>query len=861
MSGKDNLISQIKAGRIIKPWLILGPFYQDFSERVQGVTLFEKKGSETGRAVMNEIIEEAKPILFSRVYEGEKAKFLGEASRWTLVRRPEKYLSWGQFKGSNHLGAAFLATLIVPEHPGITQFKLLTSSRVLVAINGKVVYDTDAHPVKAKNGIFEYSFRADLQPGDNLLRVGMFRLGRMAQIGCRLEATEQTVNVNVPLAESIPLEMRSQIETEVVGLHLERDIFCPEHGVGITLSKAPTRSAFLKVQLLSADGGIILETKPTRKGPVILSPGTDLTDGKYKIVLVWKDPKDKVITAVTYDILKLTPTSPLIGYKHLEERKGLTLEYFATHTPTLLEEGAEQDSIWAQLARYALGRYGNINEGVIRNICSYIAARKDCSDFLIQSILCLMYWEREKPRLSREINALMKDTVLRFKYWVDEPGDTVMFMDSENHRMLFHVAEWLAGQLFPTEEFTNSHQRGLYHSTKGRMYITEWLRQRGRFGFDEWHSNIYYALNIFSLINVYDFTIDEDYKLQQMAGALLDYMFFNLAADTFHGVFGTTHGRSYGRNIKYPDLERTSPICWLLYGEGNLGSEIDSGMAPVRLATSRYRLPEMFAKIATDHSIVVESHQRQGIFIRGIGQSANFIVYRTPDYLLSGLQDYRKGAYPSTHVAQVTLENKIVIFWSCPHTCGEGGGLRPDYWSGNTTLPRVIQHRNVLALTWQQSKFSWMTHCFFEQSRFDEVRFEDNWVFARMNRGYVGIYSQHGMVIGEHGQYAGRELICYAPENTWIVECGRKADWDSFDEFVRTLKDAKIEEDKGTLIYFSPSIGKFVTGWDIVPTVNDTPIQTHEYSLVNSIWAHSDFGSGKMLLCYDNERREIWFNQ
>jgi len=212
-------------------------------------------------------------------------------------------------------------------------------------------------------------------------------------------------------------------------------------------------------------------------------------------------------------------------------------------------------------------------------------------------------------------------------------------------------------------------------------------------------------------------------------------------------------------------------------------------------------------------------------------------------------------------VAQLTLENKIVIFWSCPHTCGEGGGLRPDYWSGNTTLPRVIQHRNVLALIWRQSKFSWMTHCFFEQNRFDEVRFEGNWVFARVNHGYVGIYSQHDVLIGEYGQYAGRELICYAPKNTWIVECGRKVDWGSFGEFVSALKDAKIEEDKEALIYLSPSIGKFVTGWNVAPMVKDTPVQIREYPLVNSIWAYSDFGSGKMLLRYGNEKREIWFNQ
>src|SRR6266498_4688350 len=99
----------------------------------------------------------------------------------------------------------------------------------------------------------------------------------------------------------------------------------------------------------------------------------------------------------------------------------------------------------------------------------------------------------------------------------------------------------------------------------------------------------------------------------------------------------------------------------------------------------------------------------------------------------------------SSHVAQVTLGNGAVIFWSCPETIGEGSGLRPDYWSGHTTMPRVIQHRNVLALTWRLSEFAWMTHRLFEQSCFDEVRFAEvqggQWAFARLGDAYAGIWS------------------------------------------------------------------------------------------------------------------------
>ncbi|HEY63852.1 MAG TPA: hypothetical protein G4O02_04720 [Caldilineae bacterium] len=859
MTDKDGLAQIIQAGEIVKPWLILGPFYEDLSDKIRGLSFFERPGATAGRAEMTEVVQEAMSLLTAMPREGDVGSFRGQTARWSLVRGPEKYLSWGEYHISNHLVAAFLSTIVTPGKPGVRRWRLRVGlpSRVIVAVNRTVIYDTDTRPARRSDLMHEYEFEADLREGENTVTVALFRIARMAQVGFRLEVMDDDVEVRVPLAEGMSLDTRARLEEEVASIRLARDIFYPEHDVGIRLNTAPGPDTRLIVRLTSQSGNVIRQATPTTAGIVRLCRGDELDDGVYRIVCTWETHDGKPITSTRYEIRKVTPAPPIIGYDRFEERRRQVLELHATERD---HDRGHRPNIWREVARYALGRYDEVDEAVIRDTCAFIAARKDCADFVIQGLLRLMYWERENPRLSPEINALMKDTVLGFKYWVDEPGDTVMYMGSENHRLLFHVAEWMAGQLFPTEEFTNSRQRGLYHATKGRMYITEWLRQRGRFGFDEWHSNSYYPVCIAPLVNVYDFAIYEDDKLRQMAGAVLDYMCFNLAADSLHGVFGTTHGRSYGIYVKYPDLEGTAATCWLLYGTGSLVRGT-SGMAPVSLATSIYRPPRLFSDIALDDQAVVESKQRQGI-LRGSARHADFCVYRTPDYMISGLQDHRKGEFePSTHVAQVTLGNKVVIFWSCPHTTGEGSGLRPDYWSGNTTLPRVIQYRNVMSLTWRLSPFNWMTHCFFEQERMDEVRFEGKWAFARVGHGYVGIYSQHGMEIGDYGQYAGRELICRAPENTWLVECGREADWGSFDAFVDALKRAPIEVTDEAITYTSPSIGRFVTGWDVTPTVNGEPIQLHGYPLVDSPWAHSDFGSGELTIRYGDEVYEIWFNQ
>ncbi|CAA9572465.1 MAG: hypothetical protein AVDCRST_MAG88-2478 [uncultured Thermomicrobiales bacterium] len=858
MAGIDDLERRVPAGEMIKPWLQLGPFYEDLSARVQGLTLFERSGSTVGETAMAEVVDGAGALLRGAPREGEEAPFRGQTGVWTLARRPDKFLSWGTYNIDNHLGAVFLSTLVTPDEPGPRRWRILVriSSRAVVAVNGEVVHDAWMGPTIAPGGSMAWEFAAPLRPGDNVVTVAIFRLGRMAQVGCRLEIVDGAVGARVPLGAGVSAAGRAGVEGAVAGLSLGRDLFYPDDMVGLNVAVAPPDGATLRARLLSAAGAPLREVAVGAAGRVDICRGDELDNGPFRIVCDWSDRDGRPLTTVAYDCRKetLTPAPP--GHERLKERRRLVLEHCANER----EFHRTHAVIWPEVARRALGDYEAVDEGRIRDLCAFITARKDCADFGIQGLLRLMYWERERPRLSPAIRALMKDTVLGFKYWVDEPGDTVMYMGSENHRLLFHVAEWLAGQLFPLEEFTNSRQRGLYHATKGRFYITEWLRQRGRFGFDEWHSNSYYPICLAPLHNIYDFAITEDAKLRQMAGAVLDYMYFNLAADSFRGIFGTTHGRSYGVNLKYPDLEGTAATCWLLFGTGALASGA-SGMAPVSIATSAYRLPPLLARIATDDRAIVESRVRQGI-LPGGARHANFRVYRTPDYLLSGLQDHRKGEYESsTHVAQVTLANKVAIFWSCPQTTGEGSGLRPDYWSGHTGLPRVVQHRNVLALSWRLGEWAWLTHCFFEQERFDEVRFAGNWAFARVGDGYVGIHSQGGLSVGGEGQYAGRELVCHAPETTWLVECGRTADWDTFDAFVAALEAAPVVAREGAVEFDSPSIGRFVTGWDVAPTAGGEPVDLNGYPLVDSPWAQSAFGSGELTIRHGDERYELWFNQ
>jgi hypothetical protein len=93
MAIRDNLIRTIPAGEIVKPWIMLGAYNIDLSERLTGLTYFEQAGSATqvGISAIEEAAAAATPVLASLPREGEPGSFMGNPGIWNLVRGPERY--------------------------------------------------------------------------------------------------------------------------------------------------------------------------------------------------------------------------------------------------------------------------------------------------------------------------------------------------------------------------------------------------------------------------------------------------------------------------------------------------------------------------------------------------------------------------------------------------------------------------------------------------------------------------------------------------------------------------------------------------------------------------------------------------
>ena len=174
----------------------------------------------------------------------------------------------------------------------------------------------------------------------------------------------------------------------------------------------------------------------------------------------------------------------------------------------------------------------------------YIKNRYDCADFRAQ--LLFKIYKDCHDKLSTECRELIKSTFLGFKYFMDEPGDDSMCYWSENHQILFAVSEYLAGQEWEAEIFTNSNMTGLQHKEKAKERIDAWMHQRFSFGFSEYLSNNYLAEDIAPMANFIAYAHDPQ-AVERMK-IITDLLWLDVALHCTKNRFVSTSTRMYGNN-------------------------------------------------------------------------------------------------------------------------------------------------------------------------------------------------------------------------------------------------------------------------------------------------------------------------
>jgi len=305
------------------------------------------------------------------------------------------------------------------------------------------------------------------------------------------------------------------------------------------------------------------------------------------------------------DEVALPPEVEILPSDGFLTRQAEYLEFCFEHN------GPGQGGIHGQVCRAAKGG-PTFNKDSIDAACDKVNNREDCADFVAASLLRLLYLDRKNGALSEETRKQIEQALLGFKYWLSEPGDDKMCFWSENHQALFHSAELLAGQLFPDELFPNAGMTGNEHLAHAAPLVERWLDERGRFGFSEWHSNVYFNEDMPALLNLADFAENKTIRLK--AKMVLDILAMDMLNNYYKGHFACPHGRTYPNKLLDGLKDSTTEALWILVGLGEYASA--GNFSGAFLATSTdYWPPEILEEIAV---ATVENHehrQRDGINI------------------------------------------------------------------------------------------------------------------------------------------------------------------------------------------------------------------------------------------------------
>jgi hypothetical protein len=439
------------------------------------------------------------------------------------------------------------------------------------------------------------------------------------------------------------------------------------------------------------------------------------------------------------------------------------------------------------LARHAL--HGTLPaEADLAPALRMVESRADCADFEAVGLLHLVH---RMPDVPERVGEALRG----FKYWIDQPGLDAMCYFTENHQLVWHTAELLAGEAWPDSVFRNTGWTGHRHARHGREMALTWIKRKLGGGFSEFDSNAYVAIDALALVSLVELAADAE--VRQAAEALLDMLLLTLAANSWRGIHGAAHGRSYTQTLRSSRLEETAPIMWALWGTGALNAAVLPATA--LCMARRYRLPPLVRAVATQVPQQWSGRQvyrgelrlHSDLLSRPYGSDLH--VWRTPDAMLSSVQDYRPGLPGlQEHVWGATLGPEVQVFATAPAADTTSSSARPNSWAGQRVLPRVRQHRDALLVVYPGPI---RTHVWFPAPLMDEVRTRGPWLAGRVGDGYVAVAAQGGLRPVTAGDEARQAWLPLGAGSMYVATVGREAEDGPFEAFVSALGDPEFGDD------------------------------------------------------------------
>lgn len=687
--------------------------------------------------------------------------------------------------------ARWLKTELVPAHAGDYVFRLATCGGVRIWVDG--VECAVFEPFR-RNRESETEIRLPLKAGGSEVVVLTEELAErdalwyfeLTSLGPDMLTAHLPVAISgatVGLLKDLAAEVRPEplhVRDGRLRLRVERPAI-----VDVTVRGRIQPSVHMsdKPPLLDVQG--LLKAGST----TVELPGADgLADGYHPLELTFSVGDNRVSRHIAF----ATFTAPFrdLSGRPLAERKALALDYAAAKG---------EMRIGRAIAILATGRSTDATvQAIIADTLATIDERRDCSDFVMVPLLWLYADYRDDlPEATRHE---IRRAVLDYRYWVDEPGNDVMWFWSENHVLCFHVSQYLAGRLLPEETFSCSGRRGSEQARLGEERLSKWFDSVERHGLAEWNSAAYYPIDFIGLLALEHLG---EGAIKARARALLDRLMLMIGLHTLAGVPAGTMGRAYDKELRAGPLTELAPFATVAFGKGWL----NDGVAALPMFCSGGYEPPAAA------CAVVEPEPDKALtahYVQGHDEAARLALYKTAAVQLSSMVDGKPGGRGhQQHVVDLRFAaDPFARAWiNHPGEDDPWGSQRPSYWAGNGSLPRVAQYENVAMLLFDlgENARQPFTHAYVQTDAFDAVERFGNWIVLRAGRGFAGLSATRPIEAVTTGPGAGIEFRAEGLHCGWVALVGEGSSPADFAAFQDHLAGVSMSLDAtGQLVFDRP---------------------------------------------------------
>lgn len=485
-------------------------------------------------------------------------------------------------------------------------------------------------------------------------------------------------------------------------------------------------------------------------------------------------------------------------------------------------EKAEPDTVCA-LARLAVGQPA---DQMILRVLPTIKDCWDCADFALVPLL----WSRIRfaDGLAADTLAQIDDTILAYRYWMDEPGNDVQWYFSENHALLFHTAAYLAGDLLADATFRRSGRKGRDQSAVGRNRVRAWLDHFEACEMAEFNSAPYFPIDLKGLCALYGLAPDAD--IRDRAGRAIARLIEIVANSAHQGVLTAAQGRSYEHTLRAGATLELSAIARMLWGQGSYGA--------------RFHCVPQLALCLRDHGLVLPdltdranwqaAGGQEWAFTQGEGDFARLYHWKTRGTAMGSTANYRWGdwGYQETLIhARIGIDPQAQVWINQPGELIQSGYGRPSYWGGSASVPRVQQYRGLAVIAFDGvAPQPDLTHAWFPAAAFDDWRLDGTRAAAAQGGAGLLLAASGPLTMVEDGPSAGCELRLAGRKGRWIIRLADDAaDADAM--MARFGALALTETDDGHILIEDPEYGSVTFAPDASIRAEGRVIDPSEWTL------------------------------